>query len=328
MNARAGQLRQKNVARNNQFLPRRGPTAQAENRAPVTFVNDAVGDEGIILAMIHDREIEHAGVFHGAAHQLLFCTQCPSSVMAMMPACLSGTDGGQLFARDIFRNGPGDKNVHLALAFRALSNERRVPTLSMARRRIGHANHRGKTTARGRGSASGDGLLGRLSRFAQMDMEIDKPRANDLSCGIKARQIGRSLDGRRRADGGNFAIQNEKVRRAVKSVGRVNHPSASDEERFGQGVWRGVGVGRTELGTLAGEDRRNGSRGPALKLGKIPGTLRIPRRFCGMISRGRKANRGPEIPRSIRPTPDSIALIWGTKRAIRVASPFTGCQAN
>ena len=53
------------------FLADRGPARQAEHGAPETLVHHAFADEIVVLAMVHDREIEHARVFECAPHELV-----------------------------------------------------------------------------------------------------------------------------------------------------------------------------------------------------------------------------------------------------------------
>ena len=47
------------------------PAAQAQGGAPVALVHHAIGDQGIILAMIQDWQVEHFGVLERVAHQLV-----------------------------------------------------------------------------------------------------------------------------------------------------------------------------------------------------------------------------------------------------------------
>ena len=59
------------IAHDDHFLADARPAGQAEHRAPVAFVHHAFADEVVVLAMIHDRQPEHARVFQRAAHQLV-----------------------------------------------------------------------------------------------------------------------------------------------------------------------------------------------------------------------------------------------------------------
>ena len=63
MNVRASEFSQFNIACDNQILASCRPAFEAEIGAPIPLVHDAVGDDGIILAMIHYRQIKHAGIF-------------------------------------------------------------------------------------------------------------------------------------------------------------------------------------------------------------------------------------------------------------------------
>ena len=77
MHARAGQFGQQNVPGDDHFLARRRPTAQAQRHAPIAFVNHAIGNQRVILAMVHDWEIEHPRVFERAPHQVVVLHAMP-----------------------------------------------------------------------------------------------------------------------------------------------------------------------------------------------------------------------------------------------------------
>ena len=71
MNVMIAEFRQEDVAHDDRLLARARPARQAEKRAPIAFVHHPVTDEIVILAVIENREAHHAGVFDGAAHQLV-----------------------------------------------------------------------------------------------------------------------------------------------------------------------------------------------------------------------------------------------------------------
>ena len=65
----AGQLGERDVALRHDRLGLAGNAAQAERRRVEAFVRDAVALERLILAVLDDRHVEHAGVLERAAHQ-------------------------------------------------------------------------------------------------------------------------------------------------------------------------------------------------------------------------------------------------------------------
>src|SRR6186713_2783387 len=71
MNGMIAELGEQNVAGDDHFFAGRRPSRQTEQSAPVAFVNDAVADEIVILTMIEHRDVDHARVLDGAAHELV-----------------------------------------------------------------------------------------------------------------------------------------------------------------------------------------------------------------------------------------------------------------
>ena len=71
MDGRAAESGEEDVAHDDHFLAGAGPAGQAEHGAPVALVHDALADEAVVLAMVEDGELEHAGVLEGAAHELV-----------------------------------------------------------------------------------------------------------------------------------------------------------------------------------------------------------------------------------------------------------------
>ena len=132
MHLRPGQTGQQDIARDDQFLARSRPAAQPKGRAPVTFMHHAVGHDGIILAMIHDGQIEHPGIFQGPAHQIV--------VLHAMAVVTDGDDAGGLERADGANSSPAmflvmapatKTLILLSRAARSRINAT-VPELSMA----------------------------------------------------------------------------------------------------------------------------------------------------------------------------------------------------
>ena len=69
VHVRAGQLGQRHVALDHQRFGHAGNAAQAERRGVEALVRHPVALERRILAVIDDRQAEHAGVLERAAHQ-------------------------------------------------------------------------------------------------------------------------------------------------------------------------------------------------------------------------------------------------------------------
>jgi len=121
MDPGAGELGEQDVAGDDHFLAAEGQPADP-GEVPIAFVHDAVGDKRVILAMIHDGQVEHLGVFAGARMRSLFCTQWPSSVMAMTPAFFKPR-WGEFLAGDALGDGAGDEDVDAGFGLGAFADE-------------------------------------------------------------------------------------------------------------------------------------------------------------------------------------------------------------
>ena len=70
MHARAGLPGQDGVPHDLNFLGGRIHPSQPEDGGVVAFMHHAAGREVLVFAVIDDREIEEAGIFHRPAHDL------------------------------------------------------------------------------------------------------------------------------------------------------------------------------------------------------------------------------------------------------------------
>ena len=118
MDARAGEFGEQDVARDNHFLARRRPAAQAQHGAPITLVHHAVGHERIILAMVHHRQVEHFGVFARPAHEFVVLHAMAVVGDGHDAGAFERADGREFLAGDVFGDGPGHKDVDDALSGR------------------------------------------------------------------------------------------------------------------------------------------------------------------------------------------------------------------
>ena len=202
----AGEFGQENVAGDNGFFADGRPAAQAESRAPVAFVHDAIGNERIILAVIENREIEHAGVFEGAAHEFVILDAFAVVGDGDDAGLFEGTDGGEFFASDALGDGAGDVNIDEAFARGFFANQRDGAGGVDRGRRIRHAQDRGESTARGGLRAGGDGFLGGLAGFAEVDVGIDQTGRDDEAGDIPRLGFVGGFEIRGGAEGVNFAI--------------------------------------------------------------------------------------------------------------------------
>src|SRR5258706_10554902 len=66
-----GKFGQKYIPRDDDVLAARRPAAQTKGGAPVTLVDDAIGDKIVVLAMVENRQVEHLGILNRTSHQLV-----------------------------------------------------------------------------------------------------------------------------------------------------------------------------------------------------------------------------------------------------------------
>jgi hypothetical protein len=71
MNPCVAQFGEENIPGDNDLFRGSGPPGQSEYGAPVPFVHHSAPDHVVLLAMIHDREVEHARVLGRPAHHLV-----------------------------------------------------------------------------------------------------------------------------------------------------------------------------------------------------------------------------------------------------------------
>ena len=128
--------------------------------------------------------------------------------MATTPARFKRADGREFLARDVFGDGAGDEDVHDAVLGGAFVDERDGAGVVNRGRRVGHADDRGEAAARGGGGAGGDVFLGRLARFAQMDVQVNQAGTNNEAAHVHPFGVARRLFRRVRADRRDFALGN------------------------------------------------------------------------------------------------------------------------
>lgn len=228
----AGDFGEKNIAGDNGFFAGGGPTTKAEDSAVVAFVNHAVADERIILAMIEDREIKHAGVFEGAAHEFV-ALNAFTVVGDGDDSCLfEGTDGREFFSSDAFRDGASDVDIDETFARSFLADQRDCAGRVDGRAGVGHAHDGGESAARGCVGAGGNCFFDGLAGFAEMDVGIDEARANDEAGDVPFFRVRRGFELGGGAKGGDLAIEDQKILDAVEPVGGIDHAAILEKERF------------------------------------------------------------------------------------------------
>src|ERR1019366_7998604 len=142
-------------------------------------------------------------------------------------------DGREFFARDIFRDCAGDKNIHRAFSLGTFVNQRDGSRIVNRRGRVRHAHDGSESAPRRRRRSRGDAFLRRLARFAQVNVQINQAGRNNFSFRIKSFHAGGR--GKVFADGGNFAVQDQHVGEGIKIIGGIHHATAGEKQRIHHG---------------------------------------------------------------------------------------------
>ena len=104
------------------------------------------------------------------------------------------------------------------------------------RRRVGHTDNGGESTACCGGGAGGDVFLGGLAGFAEVNVQVNQAGAHDESFGVECFDVARGLFGGVWTDGGYLAVENQEVGDGIKTIGGINHTTAGEEKRIHRGT--------------------------------------------------------------------------------------------
>ena len=179
----------------------------------------------MVLAVIHERQIEHFGIFAGASHQLVALHTVAVVGDGDHPGLGEGTDGGEGFAFHVDGDTAGREHVHDGVAFDHILDILDRAGIARGGRGVGHANHGGKATG-GRTVGTGrDVFLMGLARLAEVNVDVDQPRAgyeigavDDL--GLLFVRGGKSID--------DDAVLDEEIAYRIALVGRIDDPGFFD----------------------------------------------------------------------------------------------------
>jgi hypothetical protein len=170
-----------------------------------------------------------------------------------MPAWASNPTGASSSPASPLADRSGHVDIHARLARRLLANQGDGSGIIDGRRSIGHADHSGKPSPRGRHRAGGDGFLGGLARFAQVHMPIDKARADHLARCIQPLDIRRGAGSMPRAKRGDASLPDQQIGDGIDAIGGIDDPTSNDKQ--GAHVARRIDslscCGKTTPGTAA-----------------------------------------------------------------------------
>lgn len=222
----AGEFGELGVALDDDFFAERGPAGQAERGAHVAFVHDAFADEVDVLAMVHDGEVEHFGVFQGAPHE--FVVLDATAVVGEGDDARFGhrADGGEFFAREAFGDGPGWEDVDASFGAGFVQYPPDHAGAVDGGGGIGHANDAGEAARCRCFRAAADGFLCGLPRLAEVDMDVDQAGRDDEPGAVDF------LDGIAKGNSGvigDAAVDDQEVGDFVTVIGRVDNAAIAEE---------------------------------------------------------------------------------------------------
>jgi hypothetical protein len=227
VNVTAGHLGQQDVAAGGDGLCHAGNAAQSQRRRHRPFMGDAVALQGLILAMLDHRHVEHAGVLERATRQ--DCRRHRQAIVGHRHAAgfLQLGDVGQLFALLSARHGADWIDAGQVCFRRLLQDQPRDPGVVVHRPGVRHARHGRESAGHRRGDAGRDGLFMLLTGLAKVHMHVDQSGAHDEAgwnvddFSAVGLQVGSHF--------GNAIAVDQHVENAVAAVGRVNDATSLEQ---------------------------------------------------------------------------------------------------
>jgi len=229
-----------------------GPAAEAEAGRHHAFVHDGSLGHRVILAVIHDRQIKHPGVFHRTPHQIVRLHAIAVIGDRNNARPLERTDGSERLPFHSDGDAPGGIDADNRVTGDDILHQLDRPGIIRDRRRIGHA-HDGGESARGGGlRAGGHRLLVRLTGLPEMDVDIHQAGTGDLAGrvdlpGPLASGEGKGVD--------DEPVNHEEIAHRVAFGGGIDHTGVAYPE---SGHGRGLVGGRHEFGLTPGTKIEDG----------------------------------------------------------------------
>ncbi len=224
----ARQLREENIARDHHVLGDPGLAEETELGGDEALVHGASMRKMLILGMADDGHAEGQGVFHGPAVDLGI--HHALAVVGEGDAARLGELG---HLRELLALEPtGDRadwvDAHHPFHAGLGHDEVGDGTVVVDGQGIGHARHCGEAARRGCARAGGDGLLVLVAGLAEVDVDVDEPRADHLSRGRYHLGTLRGLESL--ADLGDAPVGHQHVGHRVEAVSGIDDPATLDEK--------------------------------------------------------------------------------------------------
>ena len=230
MDMSAGEFGQLDVAGHHQLLARGRPAPEPEHGAPETLVHDPIAHQRVVLAMIHQGQVEHGGILERASHQFVVLHAMTVVGDGHHPGLGQQPDRRQFLTRQSPADRTGHMDIHARLAGRLLANQGHGSGVIDRRCSVRHADHRGKPSPRGRHRAGRDGFLGGLPRFAQVDMGIEEAGAYDLARCIQPLDLRRGTGRCLGTERGDASLADQQIGHGINVIGGIDDPTSNDKQ--------------------------------------------------------------------------------------------------
>ena len=163
-----------------------GPALEAELHGHGALVHHGADGHGVILAMVHEREVEHLGVFAGAAHELVGLDAVAVVGDGDDAGAFERADGSEGLALHAHGDATGRVNVDTGGACGGVLDELDGAGAVGHWGGVGHADHAGEAAGGGGAGAGLDSFLMRLAGLAEVNMNIHQAGGGDEAGGVDA----------------------------------------------------------------------------------------------------------------------------------------------
>jgi hypothetical protein len=223
VDGRAGEASERDVAHYHQLLRFGGHAGDAETARPLPFVHVAVGGEGVVFAMLRERDVQSGRVLERAAHQPVVLHAV--AVVGEDPH----TEGGHLchrrellaVAADADRSGDVYVAQRRLAEIEDLAHDRCAVDGGLG---VRHRDDRGEPAKGCRARPGFDGLRFLSPRFPQVRVKVDEARREHAAAGVHD-AISRKI----RTDRGDPSVLTDRDVAAAFASG-VDDPATLDHQ--------------------------------------------------------------------------------------------------
>ncbi len=217
---------QADVAFHNGGLGFRGPAAQAQTKRRGSGVHGSARGHARVFRVLDHRDVQFAGAQQRRAHHAVVQDGPAIISQGNGAGALEGGEVGELLAFAA-RSGGGDrKDIHVRSPRRVLQPAGDLGGI-VDRSGVGHGADGSEAAGCSCQGPAGDGLFVRLSRLAQVDVEVNKSGGHDQPARVKV-FVSLAAKLARRGNFGHTAVSEQKVVFAFELLRGVDNISAAD----------------------------------------------------------------------------------------------------